>query len=410
MIYLKKHLSFFLLTLFCFMQLAAFNRSLFFRTSSFWDEPRLEKPYLGTVDTQLLGGSNHKGHNGCNKKTNLLSIYGPENIKGLSQSDPEHPLYLPLNPHQICFLAVADVFEADINLYQNFSHGFFMHFHLPIILLQLYPSGYLENECCKHKTSKHYQPAWQKSFKPLAQFLHSFDLSLCPQRDAGLSDSTLFIGWTKSFQNTCYLDFIDFTAQTGVLLPTGKKKDIHEVFSIPYGYNGHWAIPLSGDISFGFFDWLTLGLHADNLFFFKKKECVRMKADHQTDTGFIRLAQGPAVVDQGILWRVGTYVKADHFYNGLSFLFGFSYEQQNRSHIYPCDTIKFSTPFVNDDEQLKKWDRSIFHIAAEYDFTHEESCIGPRLGFFYDRQMTGKRVFDISTLGGYVGIDVNWRY
>ena len=98
-----------------------------------------------------------------------------------------------------------------------------------------------------------------------------------------------------------------------------------------------------------------------------------MKAEHQADTGLIRLAKGQAIVDHGIVWRVGTYLNADHFYNGLSFLLGFSYEQQNRSHIQPCDKQQFDTAFVNNDELLKKWDRSIVHLRAEYDFTCPES-------------------------------------
>lgn len=392
----------------CFLPLVAFNRSLFFRTSSFWDEPRLERPSLTTCEIQLQGGSNHRGRNACHEKTNILSIYGPENIRALSHID--NALVLPHNPKELSFIGVADVFETDINVYQNYCHGFFTHFHLPVILFQLCPSGYHENNCCEHKTSKHYKPAWQKSFKPLAHFLKPYHLNLCPQHDAGLSDSTLFLGWTTTYQNTCYLDYIDFTVKTGVLFPTGRKKELDEVFSIPYGYNGHWAVPLSGDISFGLFDWLTVGLHADNLFFFKKKEYVRMKAAHQDGTGFIRLAKDEAEVHQGIVWRAGTYLKADHFYNGLSLLLGFAYEQQNRSHIVPCNKQKYDTAFVNNDELLKKWDRSLVILSAEYDFTCIDANYGPRIGIFYDRQMTGKRVFDINPVGGYVGIDVNWCY
>ncbi len=395
---------------FFLIPLKAFNRSLFYRTSSFWDEPRLEKPYLTTLDTQLLGGSNHRGLNGCHKKTNILSIYGPENVCSLNAASPEHQLILPHNPETICFQGIADVFETDFNLYQNFAHGFFTQFHLPIMLVQIYPSGYLENGCCAHKASKHYKPVWQNSFKPINTFLKNFDLALCPLHSAGLSDSTLFIGWTASYDNTCCLDYIDFTAKTGLLLPTGRKASLRSVFDIPYGYNGFWAIPLSGDISVGYFDWLTIGLHADSLFFFDKKKCINMRAAHQAGTGLIRLARGEAKVDHGTVWRVGTYVKADHFFNGLSLMLAFSYEQKNRSTISPCDTKAFNRAFINHDERLKKWDRSILHLLAEYDFTTEESRVGPRIGFFYDRQLTGKRVFEIHMLGGYLGVDVNWCF
>lgn len=406
----KRILCMLVLSQFCLHIEALFNRSLFFRTSSFWDEPRFEKPYLATYETQLLGGSNHNGTNGCHKKTNILSIYGPENIRSLIKASPDLPLVLPDNPHDICFQGVADVFETDFNLYQNFSRGFFVHFHLPIIVLQTYPSGYLQDDCCCRKASKDYKTAWQRSLQPLNTFLSNFDIAACMHREAGLSDSTLFIGWTKSFENTCYLDFIDFTAKTGVLIPSGKKKNVHQLFDVPLGYNGHWAIPLLADASIGIFDWLTVGLHADSLFFIDKKQCVRMKAPHQKETGFIRLGLSQAIVDHGTVWRVGTYVKADHFFNGLSLLLGFSYEQQNRTRLLPCDTKLFNPDFVNDDEQLKKWDRSIAHLLAEYDFTCEGSFAGPRIGFFFDKQMTGKRVYNISTLGGYLGLDISWCY
>ena len=350
------------------------------------------------------------GINGCHKKTNILSIYGPENVCCLSAASPDNPLILPNNPETICFQAVADVFETDFNLYQNFTHGFFTQFHLPVILLQVFPSGYVENQCCSCKVSKHYKPVWQNTFKPINAFLRDFDLDLAPVHGAGLSDSTLFVGWTKSYQDTCYLDYIDFTVKTGILIPTGKKKNRHQVFSIPYGYDGFWAFPLSGDISLGFFDWLTLGVHADSLFFLNKKQCINVKAAHQAGTGLIRLGLAEATVDHGTVWRAGTYIKADHFFNGLSLMLAFSYEQKNRDTIHPCDTKTINPAFVNSDERLKKWDRSIIHLLADYDFTTEASRIGPRIGIFYDKQLTGRRVFDISMLGGYLGIDINWCY
>ena len=182
-----------------------------------------------------MGGSNHIGRNGCRKKTNILSIYGPENLCALNEAAAEsgHSLLLPDNPNSICFQAVADVFETDFNLYQNFSRGFFMHFHLPVLLVQIYPSGYLEDACCCRKASKHYKPVWEKTLKPINAFLQNYDLALNTMHDAGLSDSTLFAGWTTSYENTCYLDYIDFTLKTGILFPTGKRRNPDQVFSIP---------------------------------------------------------------------------------------------------------------------------------------------------------------------------------
>lgn len=296
-----------------FFAAGAFNRPLFFRTSSFFDEPRFEKPHLTTLDLQL-----QSGYNSC-----------------------------------------AEVFQADVNFYQNGTRGFFGHIHLPVIALhQFHP--------------KHSQEL--------------IDRCLDAMERTALSDSTLFIGWTRTFHHTEYLDFIDLTLKTGVLLPTGTKVPLNRTCAIPTGYNGHWGIPLSVDISVGAYDWITFGAHGDGLFLFNKK------SRHHGE------------IDPGIVWRLGTYIKADHFFQGLSLLLAFSYEQKNRDRFTDCSCINAN------EQQRRGWHRTIFHFVGEYDFCHCESNWIPRIGVYYDHQISGKRVFDISMLGGAIGIDISWCY
>jgi hypothetical protein len=397
----------------CSTNLQAFNRSLFFRTSAFWDEPRFERAWLSTAEAQLIGGSSYQGRDGCGKKTNILGIYGPENVQALSAA-AGIPLDLPGNPRSISFQAVADVFEFDLNLYQNLCRGFFLHFHFPAILIQLSPSGYKETFCrrkeCKTCKPKKFTPHWQSAQETIKSFLKHANLTIGPRRQTAASDSTLFIGWTHSNEKTCWLDFVDMTLKTGVLFPTGKAKNPNQVFDIPFGYNGHWAIPFSGDMSCGLFDWLTIGMHADTLFFFKKKQCLRMKGEHEVPSGFITLGLGEADVHPGTVWRTGVYIKADHFYNGLSFILAGTYEQQNRTQINPCDQQRFSQDHVQSDPRYLSWARSIIHLLAEYDFACETSTFGPRVALFYNRELTGERVFSIHTLGSYLGVDINWCF
>ncbi len=391
-----------------------FNRSLFFRTSSFWGEPRFVKPWLSTLDIQVLGGSNHLSRNSCGDRTNLFTLYGCEDVKALSKASVNEfgnkPLVLPGDPEFITFKAVVDVFEADINWYQNFSHGFFTQFHLPAFAVRICPSGFVDPECCDDEPSHRYQPVWQQPVEELDPFLKQYNITTCIPTEGGLSDSTLFLGWSYSYEDTCYLDFIDTTIKTGVLFPTGKKKDQEVLFSIPFGYNGFYAVPLSWDLSFGAFDWLTLGFHADSLFFFKKNQCLRMRTADEVDTGIIVLGEGLAEVKHGTVWRMGTYFKADHFFGGLSFLVAFAYEQKNKSTVTPCDQEQFDTCQVNNDPRFDKWARSLVHLQAEYDFAKDDLCVGTRFGIFYDHEMTGLRTFNINPAGGYLGIDVAWVY
>jgi len=316
---------------------------------------------------------------------------------------------LPGNPTEITFKAVADVFEADFNLYQNFTHGFFTHVHFPMVIVRIFPSGFVPH-AVSTKPCKHYTPAWEQPLGLLAPFLSHYNLSTHRTDGAALSDSTLFVGWTGTYTETCYLDFIDGTIKTGVLFPTGKKADPNALFSIPYGYNGHWAIPLSFDISVGMYDWLTFGYHADTLFFIKKQECLRMRTEHERTTGLIVLQKGLAEVHYGTVWRMGTYLKADHFFNGMSLILGFTYEQKNDDTIRPLDTTLFRPAHVNADLRFTKWARSIVHFLFEYDFARCDSLIGTRIGVFYNLEMTGQRVFSINTGGGYLGLDVAWCF
>ncbi len=390
--------------------LKSFNRSYFYRTSSFWDEPRFVKPWLSTLDIQFLGGSNHRGRDSKGHRVDLTTIYGPENVAALSAASPGMPLNLPGNPQKISFKAVADVFEGDFNFYQNFTAGFFTQFHIPMVILRIFPSGYVDENSLCDRPCKHYTPAWEHPLDLLCPFLRQFDLSARRTDGAAASDSTLFLGWSYTYDDTCYLDFIDTTSKTGVLFPTSKKAHIDDIFSFPYGYSGHWAVPLSFDISCGYYDWLTFGYHADALFFIKKKQCLRMRTPKESCTGIIVLGKGLAEVDYGTVWRMGTYIKADHFYNGLSILLAFTYEQKNRSTVTPCDRALFNAAHVNADLRFQKWARSIVHFLFEYDFTQPDSRAGARLGVFYDLEMTGQRVFNINTAGGYLGIDANWCF
>ncbi len=389
--------------------LDAFNRSLFYRVSSFWGEPRFERPWLTTVDVQLSGGSQNCGRNTCREKVNILSIYGPESLATLVPLCAKEINLFP-EKDQFTFKAVADLFQADINIYQNFTCGFFTHFHFPIINLDLFPSWHIKENGGDEIPSRKNAGFKGKSSLNLSALLATCNLALEPVREAALSDSTLFFGWTHSYENTTYLDFIDFTAKTGVLFPTGKGRNENLVLDIPLGYNGHWGIPLSGDISCGAYDWITLGIHADAVFFFKKNDCIRMKLDSEAPTGFITLGKREAMVTTGPVWRAGAYFKADHFYSGLSFLVAFSYEQKNRTVVCPIDQETFSVVHVNRDQRFKKWSRAFVNMMAEFDFSDQESSLGPRVSLFYNHQISGKRVFSINTVGSSLGLEVNWSF
>ena len=49
------------------------------------------------------------------------------------------------------------------------------------------------------------------------------------------------------------------------------------IFSLPLGYDGHYGFPISTDIGFGLYEWLTIGGHFDALLLAKNDQTVRVK-------------------------------------------------------------------------------------------------------------------------------------
>jgi len=377
----------------------SFDRSFFYRASSFWDEPRFEIASLTTLNIQFSGGTTKCSKNGCEKTVPLFGIYGKE--KAISSLG------------EFVFTGAFDIFETNFNLYQNLVKGFFLHFHLPVVSFELFPIGCntFKHFCCPTTNCTCPKCACttinQTKLLALNNGLQNKGISLNSVKEHGASDFTLFCGWSINYENTTHLDFLDLSLQTGVLCPTGKKLNPNFLFDIPLGYNGHWGIPWVFDFSLGAYEWFTWGLHTDGVYLFKHDECLPLS---KCSSGLLRFNTMNALVKPGPVWRVGSYVKADHLVWGLSVLMAMTFEQKNRSKIIDYNEDIISLHRINKLELLRSWNRLIYQFVVEYDFAQEHNRLNNRIAFFYNHQIIGKRVFSTNILGGYVGLDVLWYF
>lgn len=308
----------------------AFDRSFFYRASSFWGEPRFERDLLSTFDLQLTGGSTHF------------------DMSKLCQTKKKF----------CCSNALFSICEINFNYWQNLVCGFFTHFHLPFALINI------------TKNSSHIEKA----------------------RCVGLSDCSFLLGKTINYQATEDLDFIDLTIQAGVLFPSGKKKITDACIDIPYGYNGHWGFTFICDLSCGYLDWVTAGIHFDGVVLAKEhntRHTFSLRSVSMTgeENGSRSITKGEAF--GGNVWRVGTYGKADHFCAGLSTAIAFTYELQQK----PCS-----------------WQRAILHFILDYDFASLEYPLGPEINVFYNLTIYGKNIIKTNTVGGNVGFNIAWCF
>ena len=414
---IKKILAITLLTS-TFQQSLTIDRVHFHTANPFWCEPRFEKPYLLSIDINGWRGSTCEGYGKCNQKQNILNIYGLYNMKDLGKNVPDKDPNLIENIvldelQQIesnnCFgnLAFSGKLRTagtKISFVQNFTKGFFGMIHVPIRILEIRNICYTDLSPDEPATPNKTNTKWQAFLAGFIDILNLYDLNIKSCRQKGFGDLSILAGWTKNYEDTEYLDFIDWTVKAGILFPSGKEQNINNVFSLPIGYNGHWGMPMFFDLSIGLYEWLTFGTHLQILPLFNRTKTIHMKTDTE-QSGMIKLAKGSAKIKPGLVSHLGFFIQADHIARGLSLTTGYSYAHQGNYKILPCEPRKFNTTIANTDEQLKKWSIHTIHFKADYDFMKEKNRIGARIGFFVDWHAGGKRTFKTNRSGVLFGID-----
>jgi len=415
---LKHLLAIFILT--CNVTLAV-DIAHFYRATPFWTEPRFERAWLTTFDVAVGHRSTCKGRDKFGTETELLDIYGLHNMhllgsnlcnKDLTNTEDLilHNLTLLTRNStfgQFSFSGVFDLTETNIDILQNFNCGFFSHLHIPVRSISIdciTRTDLTPTTGCSPNAS---HPTWQAFLNSFDAILDRYDLSIAPVKCRGIGDTSFMLGWTQNYEDTKHLDFVDTTIRLGALIPTGRRKNEDLVFDIPPGNNKHPGAVLALDMSVGIYNWLTFGTHFHTILFGDKKRILRMKTDIE-QKGFIKLSKGCATVSKGKIWDAGVYVQVDHVCYGISLLAGYTFATQYKDFITPDDTDIFSPSAANSDLSLAGWNMHTFHIMAEIDFAQDSCTYGPRIGFFYDRHVGGRQIFQTNMIGASAGIHIAW--
>jgi len=405
------------------LQIFCYDNALFFRATPFFGEPRLERNTFSSLDISMGSGATRKGRNQCGQSTPLFDIYGKHNMHelgvGVPDKDPTNPLDsilidLAMIPGGDCFGVLSAcgkfaLFESNIILNQNFARGFYAQVYLPIRRFHVYSNCFCDcTPACDDCPDRNNQ-IWQSFLDNFDAILQRYCLSKCGYKEADIGDLAIELGWAHSYQNTTELDFVDLGFKAGVLFPTGKRRNIDRVFSIPFGYNGHYGIPIAMDLAVGACEWITLGVHFEAIPLIRRTQMIRVKTS-PTQSGIIKLAKARASVDPGTVLTAGTFFKADHFARCISLLVGYSFAHQGDDSVSLCDTICIDSHAICSDEQFKAWKMHTLNARVEIDFATESYPCGLRMGFFYDWNFGGERIFQTDVGGAYLGLDATWDF
>jgi hypothetical protein len=397
---------------------SAMDNIHFYRATNFFQEPRLEKEWLTSFDFTIGGGSTTKSRNQHGHKVPLLDIYGESNMQqlgiGVPGKDMSNPLdvlltQLALLPSQPNFGVFSthgkfNIVELNCSFTQNFFYGFFGQINLPVRKLEIHDICFQDLTPTTGYPNRS-TPEWQAFLLSFNAILDRYCLSAAPFDRTGVGDLNALLGWTINYQDTDVIDYVDATFKVGVLCPTGKPRNENEIFSLPMGYNGHWGIPVSADISFGIYEWLTMGGHIEAMWFVNKVTCMHVKTA-VNQSGVVMLASGPVMVEQGTQWAAGAYIKADHVIRGFSAILGYAFANQEKTTLVPTNDFPVDPCIVNSDQRLRRWCMHTLNFLVEYDFTKEDYKFGPRVGAFYNLQIGGKRIFKTSVGGASFGLEI----
>ncbi|MCL5876138.1 MAG: hypothetical protein M1114_06735 [Candidatus Dependentiae bacterium] len=429
---LNPLLNFFLIPCFFLSYTIAIDNHHFYRASNLfpvYHEPRFEECWLNSFDFTIGAGSTHKSKIGCNSYetcTPLLDLCGSYDMQALGYNLPNKNITNPVDlalinlslvPERTDFATLSyggkfSIIEANFFFTQNFKSGMFFQLHFPVRSMKITDVAFTDLSPVDSIYPNINTPAWQNflALYPNA-FAQRFNLNICGTRSTGIGDLSMLLGWTRNYEETEILDFIDFTIRFGVLIPTGKKANINNVFSLPLGYNGHVGIPITFDIAFGSCDWFTVGAHLGAMPFAHTTNKVRVKTSGQ-QSGLIRLDTICAKIHGGMLWDATGYLKADHICAGLSLLVGYTYAHKQANafkQISENTTNPIVHCFPECDLINSGWTMQTLHLLAEYDLLHECS-VTPRVGFFYNHPITGKHIFKTGMVGGTAGIDFTVQF
>lgn len=347
----------FFLKLVCTSSIAAYDEIHRYRPILFFGEARLSRDALTSFKIQANHGSASQAYNSCGSKVPAADIFGStHNQQVASIGTHNMPTTTTVYPQKLTFT------ELIVTWSQNFARGFFISCYLPFRTIHLYNFPRIE------------------PYNPIQQ--HESMLR-------GVGDFASSIGWTYNCEDTEKLDFIDVSAQLGVVLPTSNVALGNTIFDINLGYEGRVGCFFIIDASSGILDWLTVGAHAQGLFFQDHPvPHTLLSSNVSCDlSSYYTHHHTPA-------WVAGVYSKADHIILGLSGTVGYSFTHQGsqQKHIVPALSVQ--------RQQYAAWGMHTLHIALDYDLATYSNPHAPSIGVAYNQVLAGKNVWNTSLWGG----------
>jgi hypothetical protein len=391
---------------------------LFYEPTWFIRPPRFERPWLFTANFMFRGGIGREAYNCQHNKTNVLSLYGPENIRELANGVPANQLgpnnflntLYTLQPNNPLFGTINwngrfSTTQIILEATQNFKNGFFIQTVVPIRHMKISKITMSDNSTEQGAGAINYI-SWLQLYNNLPDVLTEYNVYINKNANTDFGNIQLLVGWTENRQCFDYIDYWDYSLITGVFFKNSSQITPIKPFLLSTGFDSHFSIPLSVNTAVGLYDWLTIGAHITGYFFKNNRQLFGVKSA-STQNGWIQFAKEIVDVDKGNIYELGGYISADHILNGFTTTLGFSYAHEQPSTIHIVTNPSFYNASVaNSSARLQSWSMVILHWYFEWDLATRQHRNMPQIALTVDVPIHGKRAFRTKMLGA----SMQWNF
>jgi hypothetical protein len=216
----------------------------------------------------------------------------------------------------------------------------------------------------------------------------------------GVGDLSAILDWAKVFpQDKPFLKNVRTRARFGLSFPTGKKQDVDEIMSIPFGNDGGLGLIFGIGLDLRLIPILQCGVDVEFLKVFSVERERRIKTD-VSQTDLLLLAKTCAVKHFGFTHHFNLYLEFFKVMGGLSAGITYQFWKHEDDKLAVVGN-NFSSDIANTAKSLEEWTYHNLIYKVSYDFDNGQGGVlsSPYLALFYKQPINGKNAIVTSTVG-----------
>jgi hypothetical protein len=196
----------------------------------------------------------------------------------------------------------------------------------------------------------------------------------CNFEKTSFEDVRFIVWWREIFEinrDRCSWPYFLFTpsVEFNFVIPTAKKKDPHQLYSLPFGNNGFWSIGFDSGISIDFVETVEIAFYGGMNYFFPRDVC-----DYRIPTDLYQQGIFPFATNVNVSpgynfnWRA--VFNAYHFVDRVSAYVDWVFVKHETDKICPCKPDPAFTPdLIEKAECITKFMSQFVDVSIYYDIS-----------------------------------------